>query len=146
MDNLLGVLLGAGVAALAGLIGLMISKSTEHAQWLRNEKRKEYIAADLLLADFLDSIGRLIDGKPKLNVHSDQPRNADFAHPINMLAPSSVKTKVVATQDAIRACIDILQGPNAELRKEEAKAAHAAAEMRQAELLRAMRRDLGIRN
>lgn len=42
MENLLGVLLGAGIAAVAGLFGLLISKQTEHKQWLRNQRLDVY--------------------------------------------------------------------------------------------------------
>ncbi|MFS0717126.1 hypothetical protein ABC337_13825 [Arthrobacter sp. 1P04PC] len=42
MDNLVGVLVGAVVTAVAGFIGLMISKQTEHKQWLRNRRLEVY--------------------------------------------------------------------------------------------------------
>lgn len=42
--NLLGVLLGAVIAAVAGFIGLMLNKKTEHQQWLRNQKVEVYTA------------------------------------------------------------------------------------------------------
>lgn len=42
MDNLWAVLLGAVITAVAGLVGLLISKQTEHKQWLRNQRLDVY--------------------------------------------------------------------------------------------------------
>ncbi|MDQ0144966.1 hypothetical protein [Pseudarthrobacter niigatensis] len=38
----MGVLIGAVLTAVAGLIGLLISKKTEHQQWLRNQRLEVY--------------------------------------------------------------------------------------------------------
>lgn len=42
MENLWGVLFGALLTAVFGLIGLLISKRNEHQQWLRNQKVEVY--------------------------------------------------------------------------------------------------------
>lgn len=70
MENLIGVALGAVVAALAGLGGLIISKNNEHDQWRRNERVKVY-------SDFLAAINEQL---PKIIPAGTRRAQVSFPH------------------------------------------------------------------
>ncbi|WP_026549555.1 hypothetical protein [Arthrobacter sp. Br18] len=44
MDDLGSVLLGAGITAIAGLLGLVFTSWNEHRRWLRGERLKAYVS------------------------------------------------------------------------------------------------------
>lgn len=62
MENLWGVLLGALIAAVAGLVGLGISRKNEHDQWRRNQKLVIYGNLLAALQTMLHEASEMHDG------------------------------------------------------------------------------------
>lgn len=95
MENLWGVLLGAVIAAVAGLVGLVISKKNEHEQWTRNQKLEVYAnvikAFDELHYTRSQDADKLLERALKIN---------DAVARVILLAPRGVFAKCAKAQEA----------------------------------------------
>lgn len=96
MENLLGVLVGALIAAIAGLLGLGISRKNEHDQWTRNQKLEVYSA---LIKAFDELNHTTLDERGKLKERAFAINEAVAR--LILLAPRKVFLKVVSAQEAV---------------------------------------------
>lgn len=143
-DNILGVIVGALIAAVAGLIGLRLSKRTEQEQWIRNQKILVYTD----LARSLDSYilgGNIADatGIERVDIKelSDQStRLHDGLSRLTLIAPFSV---IRPASDAQAAILKYSGLNRAKSTKDELDAAHKAATLAKSAFIAHARIDLG---
>jgi hypothetical protein len=132
----------AGAFALLGSwLGSKLGKSTEHWQWLRNEKRKEYIAAIASMDTLTHGMGKLARLEAREPSASAKPT---FIPPINVLAPNSVKLKLNAFLAASNAYMEIHTLDSED--RQPMLQAHREVEKANSEFLLAVRNDLGVKD
>ncbi|MBT2522758.1 hypothetical protein [Arthrobacter sp. ISL-28] len=135
--------LGTGLFALIGSwVGSTLGKATEHWQWLRNEKQKEYVAAVGSLSAAVDALAALIQEKPARDV----PEDSSFITPVNVLGPNRVKKAMRTVMSDIQACLSILSQQQSEKRTADAQAAHDILVKNYDSFVEAVRRDLGVKD
>jgi len=140
---LLLIPLGTGVFALVGSwLGARLGRTNEHWQWLRNEKRKEYIAASDSISIRLQRINALVTGVPLLTIPEREPASYGT---LNILAPVPVKRKLIEATNSIDHCLDALEDFESDTRLERASEKYNDATAHFDELVACMRKDLGIK-
>ena len=135
--------LGTGVFALVGSwLGAKLGQKTEHKQWLRNEKQKEYVAAIAATTSILEAVRLMVlDQSATLELEP-----STYIPPIDVLAPHKVKVTLREFLVGIHECIDVLQDLNSSDRMDRARLRFEALAEKHATLLKQIREDLGVKD
>lgn len=136
MNELSSVLVGAGITAIAGLIGLIIAGKNEHRKWLRGERLKIYM-------EYLDSMFYYAGTRYKYHeVHNIEVMNRHYDVFSNAY-PSFVGSRNV--REAMREFVPAFLAKTREDQREGAdEEMNARYETSLMALEIAFRRDLGI--
>ncbi|MGM7777918.1 hypothetical protein ACSVHC_18130 [Arthrobacter sp. KNU-44] len=132
-----------GVFALFGSWwGSKLGKNTEHWQWLRNEKQKEYIAAVDKMGEMTSTLADLVQEKPTSEVSGDN----SFITPIIVLGPRRVKKSMKAVMSQMHETLEILHEAPSDTRLKRAQDAHGLLAENYDKFLADVRRDLGVKD
>lgn len=143
VDEFTGVVLGALIAAVAGLIGLRLSRRTEQEQWIRNQKILVYsdvarsLDAFILDGSFADAGRRNHDPKDLSEMTSSLH---DGLSRLTLIAPFSV---ITPASDAQAAAMKYSGLNRAKVTRGELDEAHRAATLAKSTFIAHARIDLG---
>lgn len=131
-------------ALLGSWWGSRLGKTTEHAQWLRNEKKKDYVEAIKATDNATYALRCLVQGKAHLA--PELSSDSDFISSVNVMGPRTVTRTLRQFVDATFKCQAILGEPESETRMARAQAAQSSVNDHYQALLKAMRSDLGVKD
>lgn len=121
-------------------IGSLLGKRTEHWQWLRNEKRKEYIAA----VDSLDSLILRISRLRTVERAVSPPEDFSYLTPLRMLGPENIGLCVRTIIDNVYSCVDVLETSTTQAERDRMIPHLMTLREEQVKLIRLIREDLKV--
>lgn len=121
--------------------GSRLGRTTEHWQWLRNEKRERYVTVLNDLNAMMDQLDADILAEDLLNEH---PYDPTALTPLRLIQPRSIRNSIAAILDEMTACLDLIEAASTQEERNKALPIMDSIREKEADLIGLMRADLKV--
>lgn len=131
------------IFALAGSWwGSRLGRTTEHWQWLRNEKRERYVTTLNDLNQMMDQLDADILAETLLD---ERPYDPTALTSMRLIQPREIRNTIASIVDEMSICLDLLEAAKTQEERDKARPLLDTIREKEADLIGLMRADLNVR-